>query len=76
MVRSTRSTVDLGVILNQGAVTGGAGGTGRAGKRPVLGHLASAPPQNVVQSGRGFWAKGVEKYMVRGTHQTSPRVCV
>ena len=58
VVRSERSVVDLGVVLNQGAVSV----AGRKGKRPVLGQLASAPPASVMQTGRGFWAKGVEKY--------------
>ena len=35
---------------------------GRKGRRPVLGQLAAAPPASVMQTGRGFWAKGVEKY--------------
>ena len=54
MVRSERSAVDLGVVLNQGAVSV----AGRRGKRPVLGQLAAAPPASVMQTGRGFWAKG------------------
>ena len=46
--------MDLGVVLNQGAVSV----AGRRGKRPVLGQLAAAPPASVMQTGRGFWAKG------------------
>ena len=54
IVRSTRSVVDLGVILNQGAVSS----AGRkAGVRPTLaGDLARTAPSP------GFWARGVEKY--------------
>ena len=58
MVRSERSAVDLGVVLNQGAVSV----AGRRGKRPVLGQLAAAPPASVMQTGRGFWAKGEDGY--------------
>ena len=57
IVRSTRSVVDLGVILNQGAVSS----AGRkAGVRPTLaGDLARTAPAP------GFWARGVEKYASR-----------
>lgn len=58
VVRSERSAVDLGVVLNQGAVSV----AGRRGRRPVLGQLAEATPASVTQTGRGFWARGVEKY--------------
>lgn len=59
VVRSCRSQVDLGVVLNQGAVTV----DGRRGVRPLLGKFAQATPSAVMQQGRGFWAKGVERYM-------------
>jgi len=68
-----RSSVDLGVVLNQGTVTGG----GR-GRKPVLGDFADAPPSSVLASGGGFWAKGVEKYAPNaGLHNSNIRtVCV
>lgn len=70
---TTRSSVDLGVVLNQGTVTGG----GR-GRKPVLGDFADAPPSSVLASGGGFWAKGVEKYAPNaGLHNSDIRtVCV
>lgn len=46
IVVTTRSSVDLGIVLNQGTVAGG----GR-GRKPVLGEFASAPPSAVVASG-------------------------
>ena len=72
IVRSTRSVVDLGVILNQGAVSS----AGRkAGVRPTLaGDLAQTAPAP------GFWARGVEKYASRplsDVHDASIRtVCL
>jgi G3E family GTPase len=53
IVRSTRSVVGLEHVLNQGAVTV----AGRRGAKPTLGEHAAAA------TGRGFWAKGVERYM-------------
>ena len=54
VVRSTRSVVELGVILNQGAVSSAGR---RTGVRPTLtSELATEAPAP------GFWAKGVEKY--------------
>ena len=57
VVRATRSVVDLGLVLNQGAVTV----AGRRGKKPVLGGVAAVAPERVLRQGAGFWAKGVEK---------------
>ena len=57
VIITTKSMVDLGLVLNQGTVTGG----GR-GRKPVLSEFAAAPPSAVLASGGGFWAKGVEKY--------------
>jgi G3E family GTPase len=54
IVRSTRSVVALEHVLNQGAVTV----AGRRGARPTLGEHATKEA-----TGRGFWAKGVERYM-------------
>ena len=58
VVRATRSVVDLALVLNQGAVTV----AGRRGRKPTLGALAEAPPPAVSAAGRGFWARGVERY--------------
>jgi len=70
-VVTTRSCVDLGIVLNQGTVA--AGGRGR---KPVLSSFAAAP-SSVITSGGGFWAKGVEKYAPASVHDTSIRtVCV
>ena len=73
IVVTTRSSVDLGIVLNQGTVAGG----GR-GWKPVLGEFASAPPSAVVASGGGFWAKGVEKYAPASSVHTSDisTVCI
>ena len=62
IVRSTRSEVDLKLILNQGAVTV----QNRNGRKPTLGPLASNVPKNVQTKGSGFWARGVEKYATPG----------
>ena len=58
IVRAERAAVDLGLILNQGAVTG----AGRRGRKPTLGDLARDVPPAVSARGAGFWARGVEKY--------------
>ena len=58
IVRAERSAVDLGLILNQGAVTV----AGRRGRKPTLGDLARDVPPAVATRGAGFWARGVERY--------------
>ena len=58
VVRATRSVVDLAHVLNQGAVTV----AGRRGRKPTLGALAEAPPPAVAAAGRGFWARGAERF--------------
>ena len=62
IVRAERAAVDLGLILNQGAVTV----AGRRGRKPTLGDLARDVPPAVSTRGAGFWARGVEKYAPAG----------
>lgn len=74
VVVTTRSKVDLDLVLNQGTVTGG----GR-GRKPVLGEFAAEPPSTVLASGGGFWAKGAEKYApeASGVHNPDIRtICI
>jgi G3E family GTPase len=61
VIVTTKSKVDLGLVLNQGTVAGG----GR-GRKPVLSEFAAVPPSAILASGGGFWAKGVEKYAPAG----------
>ena len=68
VVRATRSVVDLAHVLNQGAVTV----AGRRGRKPTLGALAEAPPPAVAAAGRGFWARGVERYAPAATGRAEP----
>ena len=77
IVRAERAAVDLGLILNQGAVTV----AGRRGRKPTLGDLARDVPPAVSTRGAGFWARGVEKYAPAGAlspvHDASIRtVCL
>ena len=70
IVRAERSVVDLGLILNQGAVTV----AGRRGRKPTLGDLARDVPPAVATRGAGFWARGVERYApgTRSDTQSGP----
>ena len=58
IVRAERAAVDLGLVLNQGAVTV----AGRRGRKPTLGEWARDVPPAVSTRGSGFWARGVERY--------------
>jgi G3E family GTPase len=69
VIVTSRSKVDLDLVLNQGTVTGG----GR-GRKPVLGDFAAAPPSAVLASGGGFWAKGVEKYAPEANKVHNPDI--
>ena len=69
VIVTSRSKVDLDLVLNQGTVTGG----GR-GRKPVLGDFAAAPPSAVLASGGGFWAKGVEKYASKANKVHNPDI--